>query len=100
VARYGGEELAVIIDGADAAGAALLAERIRQDVEKQMIQSDKGPFSVTLSLGIASVPGDATDKQTLIERADQALYHAKNTGRNRAVTYQQLVAERSARRAG
>jgi two-component system cell cycle response regulator len=99
VARYGGEELAVIIDGADAAGAAQLAERIRQDVEKQVIQSEKGPFSVTLSLGIASCPADATDKQTLIERADQALYQAKHTGRNRAVTYQQLVSERAARRA-
>jgi diguanylate cyclase (GGDEF)-like protein len=98
VARYGGEELAVIIEGADAAGAAQLAERIRLDVAKQSIPSDKGPFSITLSLGIASVPEDATDKQTLIERADQALYRAKHTGRNRSVTYQQLVSERNARK--
>src|SRR6185436_15305550 len=69
VARYGGEELAIIIDGADAAGAAQLAERIRADVAKQQIQSEQGPFSVTLSLGIASFPADATDKQQLIERA-------------------------------
>jgi diguanylate cyclase (GGDEF)-like protein len=98
VARYGGEELAVIIEGANAVGAAQLAERIRQDVAKQVIQSEKGGFSVTLSLGIASVPEDGTDKQALIERADQALYHAKHTGRNRAVSYQQLVSERAARK--
>ncbi len=98
VARYGGEELAVIIEGADAAGAAQLAERIRADVEKQQIQSEKGPFSVTISLGIASCPADATDKKILVERADQALYRAKHNGRNRVVTYQEFVAERSARK--
>src|SRR6185503_13899290 len=49
VARYGGEELAVIMEGADAAGAAQLAERIRLDVAKQSIQAEQGAFSVTLS---------------------------------------------------
>jgi diguanylate cyclase (GGDEF)-like protein len=99
VARYGGEEFAIVMDGADAAGAAQLAERIRLDVEKQVVPSEKGPFSVTLSLGIASVPEDGHDKQVLIERADQALYHAKHSGRNRTVTYHQFLGERAARKA-
>jgi diguanylate cyclase (GGDEF)-like protein len=99
-ARYGGEELAVVLEGADAAGALQLAERIRQDVAKQVMQSEKGPFSVTLSLGIAACPEDGTDKKQLIERADQALYMAKHSGRNRAFTYAQMLAERNKRRVG
>ena len=76
----------------------MLAEHIRADVERQQIQSEKGPFSVTLSLGIASAPNDGTEKHLLIERADQALYHAKHSGRNRAVTYQEFIAERASRK--
>jgi two-component system, cell cycle response regulator len=94
VARYGGEEFAIVIEGADAEGAKLLADRIRLDVPKQVVHTDKGPLSVTLSLGIACVPDDAQNKQSLIERADQSLYHAKHNGRNRAVTYQQMTADR------
>jgi two-component system cell cycle response regulator len=89
-ARYGGEEFAVVLEGTDQAGAKQLAERIRTEVQKQVFQSDKGPFSVTLSLGIAVYPDDARDKKTLISLADQALYHAKRTGRNRAVAYPDL----------
>jgi diguanylate cyclase (GGDEF)-like protein len=98
VARYGGEEFAIVMEGADAAGAQLLAERIRLDVAKQAFPSDQGAFHVTLSLGIAGVPTDAQDKQALIERADQALYCAKHGGRNRTVTYQQFLIERTQRR--
>ena len=97
-ARYGGEEFAVVLEGADAAGAVQLAERIRADVAKQVIQCEKGSFSVTLSLGIAAVPEDGTEKQALIERADQALYHAKHNGRDRTVTYAQFSGERASRK--
>ncbi|MFH0902278.1 MAG: diguanylate cyclase [Pseudomonadota bacterium] len=95
VARYGGEEFAVVIEGADESGAYNLAERIRLDVEKQVFQSEQGALNVTLSLGIAAVPDDAKDKQALIDRADQALYHAKHGGRNRSMTYQQLLADKA-----
>jgi diguanylate cyclase (GGDEF)-like protein len=98
VARYGGEEFAIVMEGADAEGAQALAERIRLDVAKQQIQTEKGTLSVTLSLGIAGCPGDGTEKQQLIERADQSLYHAKHNGRNRSVTYQQFLSERAYRR--
>jgi two-component system cell cycle response regulator len=95
VARYGGEEFAIVLEGTDAAGALALAERVRIDIGKQVFQSDKGPFSVTISLGIAGYPGDAKEKQQLIERADQALYFAKHNGRNRSVTYEQMLVERA-----
>ncbi len=100
VARYGGEEFAVIMEGADAVGAQQLAERIRIDVGNQAFPSEEGAFHVALSLGIAGVPSDAQDKQSLIERADQALYFAKHNGRNRTVTYQQFLIERAERRVG
>ncbi|MBW2731725.1 MAG: diguanylate cyclase [Deltaproteobacteria bacterium] len=97
VARYGGEEFAIVLEETDVEGALLLAERVRQELAAQVMNSDKGAFRVTMSLGIASYPQDGKDKQLLIERADQALYHAKESGRNRSVHYQQMaVAQRSA----
>ena len=89
-ARYGGEEFAVVLEGTDLAGARLLAERIRLEVERQMFQSAQGPFSVTLSLGISVYPDESTDSKELIAQADQALYFAKHHGRNRAVAFADL----------
>jgi two-component system cell cycle response regulator len=90
VARYGGEEFAIVLEETDAGGAMLLCERIRQQIAARLMNSDKGGFRVTISLGIASYPQDGKEKQLLIERADQALYRAKQTGRNRTVRYGQL----------
>ncbi len=90
-ARYGGEEFAIVLEGTDREGARQLAERIRSEVQKQVFQSpDKGPFSCTLSLGIAVYPDDGKDAKTLIAHADQALYNAKHNGRNRAVAFADL----------
>jgi len=95
-ARYGGEEFAVVLEGTDLQGARETAERIRSEVEKQVFQSAEGPFSVTLSLGIACYGPDADspdgrDKKTLISHADQALYHAKHNGRNKAVAFREIT---------
>jgi len=89
-ARYGGEEFAIVLDGTDRDGALQLAERIRNEVAGQKWTSDKGSFSCTLSLGIASYPEDGRDGKTLITHADQALYHAKHGGRNRAVAWARI----------
>jgi two-component system, cell cycle response regulator len=89
-ARYGGEEFAVILEGTDLAGARMLAERIRAEVQKQVFASDKGNFGCTLSLGIAVYPDDGKDGKTIIANADQALYHAKHNGRNRAVAWPEV----------
>jgi diguanylate cyclase (GGDEF)-like protein len=86
-ARYGGEEFAIVLEGTDLHGAMQLAERIRAEVQRQVFQSEKGTFSVTLSLGLATYPQDGKDKKTLIANADQALYHAKHSGRNRAIAF-------------
>ncbi len=98
-ARYGGEEFAVVLEATDLEGAVLLAERIRKDVGALLLPSDKGTFQITMSIGVSSYPDDSTDKAELIERSDLALYHAKENGRNRVVTFAEFDAARR-RRAG
>jgi two-component system, cell cycle response regulator len=83
VARYGGEEFVIVLPDTDSEGAAVFANRLREEIAAQMITSDNGSFSITLSLGVAAYPSDGLDRHVLIERADQALYYCKEHGRNR-----------------
>jgi two-component system cell cycle response regulator len=94
-ARYGGEEFAVLLDNVDVAQAKVVAERIRSEIAKTVVESEKGPLSVTESIGVAAFPDDGRDRATLIERADLALYHAKHTGRNRVVTWAEAQAAKT-----
>ncbi len=94
-ARYGGEEFAVILDNVDVAQARAVAERIRIEISKVVVETEKGPLSVTESIGVAAFPDDGRDRDVLIERADLALYHAKHTGRNRVVTWAEAQAAKS-----
>jgi diguanylate cyclase (GGDEF)-like protein len=95
VARYGGEEFAVLLDNVDLAQAKQVAERIRIEISRVVVESDKGPLSVTESIGVVVFPDDGRDRAMLIERADLALYHAKHTGRNRVVTWAEAQAEKT-----
>jgi two-component system, cell cycle response regulator len=95
-ARYGGEEFAVLLDNVSVEQARAVAERIRIEVSKLVVETEKGPLQVTQSIGIALFPDDGRDRATLIERADLALYHAKHTGRNRVVSHTEFVAARAA----
>jgi two-component system, cell cycle response regulator len=85
-ARYGGEEFAVIMPETDAAGAWVIAERIRQRIEREVFPTEQGPLKVTLSLGVSAFPEDGADKAGLVSLADQCLYFAKRHGRNQSVT--------------
>ncbi len=83
-ARYGGEEFVVILEDTELEGAAAVADRIRNEVLRLGIPTERNtPLSV--SIGVAARwPGESTE--TLLRRADRALYTAKNAGRNRVVT--------------
>lgn len=85
--RYGGEEFVVILRETDLVGAIVFAERVRTQLEMLLIRSKGKPVSVTASLGISSTelcmnPVELS-RQWLVQAADQALYKAKESGRNR-----------------
>ena len=84
-ARYGGEELALILPHTDLEGAFVIAERIRTAIEALEVPRGNGaePLRVTASVGVAS--SSAGDKEALVADADAALYEAKRTGKNRTV---------------
>lgn len=85
VARYGGEEFSVILPETDGAGAFVVAEKIREAVATHAFADSDGQRSchMTVSLGLATYPHHARDKESLLRLADDALYHAKNSGKNR-----------------
>jgi diguanylate cyclase (GGDEF)-like protein len=90
VARYGGEELVLILPNTDSYGAMNVAKRIREQVSELKIQHLTSTVNdyVTLSLGIACVvPQLNLLPADLIEAADKALYQAKHEGRDRAIVY-------------
>lgn len=85
-ARYGGEEIAVVLPGTDEASARQVAESILQAIRDEQIMHPASPFGiVTVSLGVATVIGSnrQISQRGLIELADRALYAAKSQGRNR-----------------
>jgi len=83
VARYGGEEMALILPETDAHGARVIAERLRKAVEGATHATDQGAVQVTLSVGVAVWPGGGESPEDLLAAADKALYRAKQAGRNR-----------------
>jgi diguanylate cyclase (GGDEF)-like protein len=98
VARYGGEEFALVMPETDAAGALVIAERIRERVERMAFETGRGPLRVTLSLGVATFPADGAGRGAIVERADACLYQAKRAGRNRTVPASALAGRISGHR--
>jgi diguanylate cyclase (GGDEF)-like protein/PAS domain S-box-containing protein len=80
--RYGGEEFVVLLPQAESVRAREVAERLRVLVSELRFHTERGEFSVTISLGIAGVTSEVHSLATLIDRADQAMYEAKQAGRN------------------
>ena len=88
VARWGGEEIVASLLGANEEDAALKAEEIRDNIEKLSFPEIPN-FSITISSGVASSERELT-LEDLVKRADEALYKAKGSGRNKVVAYSQL----------
>jgi two-component system, cell cycle response regulator len=83
VCRFGGEEFLVICEGTGLAGALILAERIRTRVAATEISHEQGTRRITVSIGVAEQDPGSGNIQAMIKAADELLYEAKNSGRNR-----------------
>jgi len=86
-ARYGGDEFVVLLPDTDAEAARDVAERIRDSIVRRPLELRTDTILTTVSIGIASYPADGHSKEVLLERADQAMYRAKDDGRNRVVRF-------------
>jgi len=92
-ARYGGEEFAIILPTTDKEDARLIGNRIREGIEGvtlPVIKDEGKAAELTVSLGIASYPADASTIELLINNADRALYKAKAQGKNKVVLFGNL----------
>ena len=88
-ARYGGEEFALVMYHTDQKAALEAAERLRRRVESHEVKDNDNVLHVTISVGVATFPNENIhDAKELIEFADQALYKAKENGRNRVEAYE------------
>ena len=87
VGRYGGEEFIAILPNSDENAAAQFAERVRHTVETHVFRDEDTEVRMTMSCGLAAFPDEAADApEELLKRADEALYAAKEGGRNRVVS--------------
>lgn len=85
VCRYGGEEFVIVMPGVDVEVARCRAEEWRRSIEDLVVNSPKGSFHVTASIGVAVYPAHADSTEDLLRAADDALYIAKRIGKNRVV---------------
>jgi diguanylate cyclase (GGDEF)-like protein len=91
-ARFGGEEFTVILPETDSKSSLIVAERLRKAVEKLSFGSAKNRFSISVSIGVANfVHDNSLTDDLFVDLADRALYHAKETGRNRVVCYEAIA---------
>ena len=87
VIRYGGEEFLLLLHDTDRNGAALVAERVREAVALRETNTGSATLKVTISLGVAEFPTDDASFWEVVHHADEALYAAKHSGRNRVVPW-------------
>lgn len=91
VMRYGGEEFAILMFESDAGMAREFATRLCADVRREPVKAGELQLPVTLSAGVAMFPDDGKTKAAVVQAADDALYAAKEAGRDRAVLYRDIA---------
>ncbi len=90
-ARYGGDEFLMVLTEVNHEGAVLFCERLRKTIEKTIFRNGTDSIKLTASIGFAiTKPGESISAKELVRRADNALYHAKRTGRNRVSFFDQI----------
>ena len=87
MARFGGDEFIVLLPETNNKGALEMAERIRKAVEVSRFDVRSGDTNITVSLGVASYPEDGGNLDVILDKADKAMYRAKQRGRNKVVAY-------------
>jgi diguanylate cyclase (GGDEF)-like protein len=90
VYRYGGEEFAILLPNADKKEASSVIARVQKAIGRERFEGEEQSQpegKVTVSIGVATFPADASNKDGLIEAADSALYRAKQSGGNRACAF-------------
>jgi len=89
LARYGGDEFVILLPHTNLQMAASIAERIRFNLAALQIPTERGPLQVTLSIGVADLRTNPPDQsvEQVVQRADQALYSAKQSGRNQVAIF-------------
>ena len=85
--RYGGEEFSIVLSETDKDAASFAAERIRRAIEDKHIKVYDEELKITVSIGVSTYPHDGKNIESLIDKADSALYLAKFTGRNKVCLY-------------
>ncbi|MCL7945086.1 sensor domain-containing diguanylate cyclase [Marinobacter sp. ATCH36] len=85
--RYGGEEFGIILPETDAEGAQVICERIRETIQNSTVQTTAAPIQYTVSIGIAPLTDVPENHMQWLQQADEALYAAKEGGRNRVVVF-------------
>lgn len=91
-ARLGGEEFVILFPGTTDLEAREVAERLRETIEKTPLDTENGPIRITISIGISACSAtELTSLQEIIRRADVALYSAKDAGRNKVISWQELM---------
>jgi diguanylate cyclase (GGDEF)-like protein len=89
VGRYGGEEFILLLPNTNSKDALAVSEKLRKAIEEAALLGNE--LVVTMSFGISTYPEHGSTQEELIEKADQALYRAKDTGRNRSVIWNQNI---------
>jgi diguanylate cyclase (GGDEF)-like protein len=87
IARYGGDEFVVLLPETACSGAVGVADRIRRSMESALLPTREGTVTATVSIGIAGYPNHGADLESVLEKADQAMYASKTGGKNRTTMF-------------